>query len=109
VGVEIVRGIAWPYPDGRFPEALGVVVQRTVLEGREPARAVVHDADGDWLASDQVNDPNEPGAAVLVCMRHLVDDDPSLGELATMPPGTVAWRAGHGDAWTFDEHRYPDE
>jgi hypothetical protein len=104
-----MRDIGWPYPDGRFPEALGVVAQRTVLEGREPARAVVHDADGYWLAGDQVNDPNEPGASVLVCMLHLVDSDPSLAGLATMPPGTVAWRSDRGDAWKFEEHRYPDE
>jgi hypothetical protein len=48
-------------------------------------------------------------AAVLVCMRHLALADPSLGRLATMPPGTVAWRPDRDDAWKFEEHAHPDE
>jgi hypothetical protein len=69
----------------------------------------VHDADGDWLVSDEVNDPNAPDAAVLVCMRHLATADPSIDSLATMQPGTVAWRADQDDGWTFEKHEYPDE
>jgi hypothetical protein len=109
VAGEVFRGIPWPFPEDRFPAALGAVVQRTVLDGREPARAVVHDADGDWLVSDEVNDPNLPGAAVLVCLRHVVDADPTLAGLATMPPGTVARRADRNDPWKFEDHTYPDD
>jgi hypothetical protein len=106
---EVVSGVPWPYPGGRFPDALGAVVQRTVLDGEEPARAVVHDSDDDWLVSDGVNDPNLPGAAVLVCIRHLADADPTLAALADMPPGTVARRADRDDPWTFEVHAYPDD
>jgi hypothetical protein len=42
-------------------------------------------------------------------MRHLALADPSLGRLATMPPGTVAWRPDRDGAWKFEEHAHPDE
>ncbi|MGC5054710.1 hypothetical protein ACLQ2S_25030 [Micromonospora sp. DT48] len=103
---EVVRGVAWPYPGNRFPQHLGVIVQRTVLEGTEPARSVVHDAEGDWLVSDDVNDPN--GNAVLVCMEHLVAADGTIAELAAMPPGTEAWRPNPGEPWRLQQHTYTD-
>lgn len=102
---EVVRGVAWPYPGNRFPQHLGGV-QRTVLEGTEPARSVVHDAEGDWLVSDDVNDPN--GNAVLVCMEHLVAADGTIAELAAMPPGTEAWRPNPGEPWRLQQHTYAD-
>lgn len=86
-----------------------MVVQRTIMESREPARAVIHDADGYWLAGDEVNDPNLPDASILVCMHCLLNVDPSIEVLATMPPGTVAWRDDRDDEWQFEEHSYPDE
>ena len=85
-----------------------MIVQRTVLDGQEPARSVVHDAYGDWLASDGVSDPNVHDASILVCMHHLVERDPSIEPLATMPPGTVAWRNNADDPWTFEKHAYED-
>jgi hypothetical protein len=106
VAHEIEQGIAWPFADNQFPEGLGVIAQRTVLDGREPVREVVHDAECYWLASDGVNDPNVDGAAVLVCMHHLTDVDLSVAALATMPPGTVAWRDGQDDPWQFGPHTY---
>jgi hypothetical protein len=109
VAHEIQRGIPWPYPGGQFPTCLGVVIQRTVIDGEEPARSIVHDEDGDWLAWDGINDPNEPDASIVVCMHHLLDRDPSVAQLATMPPGNEAWREEAADPWTIEKHTYPDE
>ncbi|WP_156313182.1 hypothetical protein [Micromonospora sp. HK10] len=103
---DVVRGVAWPYPGSRFPRHLGVVAQRTVLEGTEPARSVVDDAEGDWLVSDGVNDPN--GNAVLVCMEHLVAADGTIAPLAAMPPGTEVWRASPDEPWRIQQHTYAD-
>ena len=69
-------------------------------------RLVVHDAEGDWLVSDDVNDPN--GNAVLVCMEHLVAADGTIAELAAMPPGTEAWRPNPGEPWPLRQHTYAD-
>ncbi|BDT84610.1 hypothetical protein GV791_22435 [Nocardia cyriacigeorgica] len=99
---EVLRGVAWPYPDGQFPQHLGIVVHRTVLEGEEPARLVTHWDDGDWTMADGVNDPN--GNAALVCVEHMVAMDDTLAPLATMPPGTQAWRWKSSDPWTIEPH-----
>jgi hypothetical protein len=92
-----------------FPPRLGVIAQRTVLDGKEPVRSVVLDADGDWSALDGINDPNVPDACVLVRMSVLTDADPSLLDLAEMEPGTEAFREGPDAPWTFEPHTYPDE
>jgi hypothetical protein len=54
--------VPFPFPDGQFPSELGAVIQRTVLDGTEPARVVIHADEGGWLVGDGVNDPNLPGA-----------------------------------------------
>jgi hypothetical protein len=87
-----------------FPPRLGVIAQRTVLDGAQPVRSFVFDAEGDWAALDGINDPNEPGACVLVRMSVLTDADPSLLPLADMEPGTQAWRDGPDVPWTFEPY-----
>jgi hypothetical protein len=62
-GSEVFQHLPFPFEGGVFPEKLGAVVQRTVLDGHEPAREVVHADDGSWLVGDGVNDPNPPGAS----------------------------------------------
>jgi hypothetical protein len=41
------RHINFPLPEGRFPTALGAVIQRTVLDGLLPARYVAHTLEND--------------------------------------------------------------
>jgi hypothetical protein len=101
--------VAWPFPGGRFPEDLGAVVQRTVLDMKLPARMVAHAADGSWMVGDGVNDPNEPGAAVATHLRHVVEHDPSLAELASLPPGSRADRASGDAPWVVSDFRYEED
>ena len=103
---EMHRSLPFPYPGGRFPLDLGAAIQRTVLTGDEPARVVVHDADGDWAIGDGVNDPNLPGAVVATHIHHIVERDPSVGELASMPPGWKAERDEPGEKWRRSWHHY---
>ncbi|AEV83985.1 hypothetical protein ACWT_2963 [Actinoplanes sp. SE50] len=105
----ILRGVAFPFPGGRFPERLGAVVQRTVLTGEEPARVVIHDEENDWLVGDGVNDPDLPGASVIACIATIADTDPGLAELATLPVGRIARRDEAGKPWTVDPHTWPDD
>jgi len=93
--------LPFPFADGRFPETLGAVVQRTVLSGELPALEVVHAPDGSWLVGDGVNDPNHPGACVATHISHAVATNSSVSELAAMPPGHLARRAGPGQPWTI--------
>jgi hypothetical protein len=109
MGHEVVRGVDFPFPGDRFPEQLGAVVQRTVLDGREPARVVIHDEDGDWLVGDGVNDPNEDGACVMACMHCVCDADQAVASLATLPVAYQAYRSDVGEPWTFSPHAYEAE
>src|SRR5690349_16510246 len=99
---EMWQFVDFPFPDDRFPGELGAVIQRTVLDGVLPARYVAHAADNSWLVGDSINDPNEEGAAVAAHIRHVVDRDPSLEQLATLPPGFQALRKSLDDPWEIE-------
>ena len=106
---EMFDHLPFPFQDERFPLQLGVVVQRTVIERQEPAREVIHTEDNSWLVGDGVNDPNPPGAAIAFHMSHLLEADPTLGELATLPLGCIATRSGPGQPWAIGPHTWPNE
>jgi hypothetical protein len=106
---DLVRRFSFPFPSGRFPPELGAVVQRSILEGREPARIVVHDADGDWTVADGVNDPNEPRSTLVTHMRHVIELDSTAAELSSMAPGHVAERSASDLPWLISDHSYDEE
>lgn len=101
--------LPFPFDDDRFPAQLGAVVQRTVLEGEEPAREVVHTADGSWLVSDGVSDPNAPAASVATHIWHVIERNSSVASLASMRPGQIATRADPGSDWVITEHKWPED
>lgn len=108
-GRQVDRGVPFPYPEGRFPRRLGAVIQQTVLDGSEPARMVVHDAENDWLVGDGVNNPNEHGACVIGHIVHVSDADPTVAELASMGIGLVATRSDPHSPWQIDPHEWAEE
>jgi hypothetical protein len=101
---EMFRQLPFPFDDGSFPWQLGAVVQRTVLDGSEPAREVTHWADGDWTVGDGASDPNIPGAAVATHIWHAIDRNSSIAALAVMPPGHIARREGPDSGWEIFVH-----
>jgi hypothetical protein len=105
---EVFRHVEFPFPDGRFPPNLGAVVQRTVVDGTEPAREVIHTADNTWIVGDGVNDPNLPGAALVACVAPIARVDPAVAELAALPAGHIAERAGIGEPWTISRWTWPE-
>ena len=106
---EIFRHLAFPFQDGRFPAELGAVVQLTVLEGKEPAREVIHTLDNSWLIGDGINDPNLPGASTIAHIWHVVSEDPTLEPLASLPLGQIAQRDDPTQPWRLAEHTWADE
>jgi hypothetical protein len=101
--------LPFPFEGDVFPRTLGAVVQRSVLNGEQPAREVVHADDGSWLVSDGVNDPNEPDAATVAHMWHVIELDSSVASLASLPPRQVATRSGPGAEWSIAPHEWPDD
>jgi len=89
---EMFQRLPFPFGGGEFPAALGAVVQRTVLDGSEPAREVIHTTDGSWLVGDGINDPNPPGASVATHIWHAIERNSWIRSLASMPPGHIAKR-----------------
>ena len=96
---EMFQHLPFPFDGDEFPAALGAVIQRTVLDGVEPAREVIHAPDGSWLVGDGVNDPNLPGVSVATHIWHAIERNSSLRSLASMPPGHIAKRDGPGRDW----------
>ncbi|WP_433827860.1 hypothetical protein ACQP2E_00075 [Actinoplanes sp. CA-015351] len=99
---EVFKERPFPFPGNRFPEDLGAVIQRTVSDGAEPAREIIHLDDNGWLVSDGVNDWNAPGAVQVACLTHLVDLDPSVEQMATLPLGHAAYRKDAASPWTVE-------
>ncbi|MEV4414355.1 hypothetical protein [Catellatospora sp. NPDC049609] len=106
---EVFRHLPFPFAEGRFPDSLGAVVQCTVLEGREPAREVVHTAENSWIVGDGFNDPNLPNAAVVSCMRLVVEQNSTVARLADLPLGHLAYRENPGMPWVVEPHSWPEE
>ena len=77
-----------------------VFVMREAFDGK-PILTVYHESDGDWqYLTEGVASPEN---AQLVHQSHVYDVDPSLRELASMPPGTWAVRQALGAPWSLGE------
>ena len=105
----MIRQMPFPFVDGRFPPELGAVIQRTVLEGQEPAREVIHDEENNWVVGDGITDPNLPGASVASHMLHVIERNSSVAELSSLPLGHIATRKGPGTPWVVAPHEYPSD
>lgn len=71
---------------------------RSIIFGGEPILLVTHDCDDDgWQFLD--GRPPESSNAATVGLGEVVRHDPSVLELADMPPGWRAWRDSPGAAW----------
>lgn len=100
---EVERFIQWPFPDGVFPEDLGVIAHRSLLTGQASPYYVSHDDDGSWQVLDE-DSPAEADAAVISCMRCLIRAHPQLAGLADLPPGFHAVYEASAQVW----HRAPN-
>ena len=95
--------VPWPLHDDQFPDVLGAVVMKSVFEGRRPALQVVHFDDGHWGVADGIDDPRVRNLIAARHPGHLLERDPSIGELATLPPGRKADRDAIGEPWTISD------
>ena len=84
----------WPFDQ---PPNAAAITLRAVLDG-SPILLVSHDADDDgwqFLDGSEVDVDN----AALISMAHAVALDPSIREVADLPPGWTAWRSAPGEPW----------
>jgi hypothetical protein len=85
---------AWAFDEARN---LGVFTTTRVLNENHPILWVCHDDDGDWQFLCGTTD--DPKQGRLVCLKDMVERDPSVNELADLPLGWRAWRGSVGEGW----------
>lgn len=106
---EMFQTREWPFEGNRFPHDLGAIVMKTVLDNGLPVLQFVHFPDNSWAVADGVNDPNESGACIATHLRHVLDMDASLEELASLPIGHQANRKALGEPWIIEPFSYEDD
>jgi hypothetical protein len=85
----------WPFA---VPDETRVFASVRILREGLPVVLVSHDADGDWQFA--CGTTGEEMHAAIACLGCLVEADPTLADLADLPPGTLAWRLDADDPWT---------
>lgn len=85
----------WPFDE---PENLAVFTLKRIVRGESPILRVTHDEeDGGWQFLDGGEVSSQE--ASLVSLRFVTQVDPSVLEMADLPLGWVAERAGPGEPW----------
>lgn len=93
----------WPFDQPRDCETL---TMRQVIDGEEPILLGSHDDDDyGWQFIGSSDASVEDGR--IVCLEHIVSHDPSVLEVADLPPGWCAVREYVGGPWVRYE-RAPD-
>lgn len=84
----------WPFNEAKNS---GVLTTNRVIEEGYPILLVTHDDDGDWQFL--CGTINQPENGRLVCLRNIVEDHPSVADLADLPMGWRAVRDAPDQPW----------
>jgi hypothetical protein len=96
---SLESGEPWPFDQSPTTAAIST---RAILSGDAPILRVFHDLDDHgWQFLD--GGPVDEASAALVGMGRIVELDPTVLEVAHIPPGSVAWRESVGAAWQIEE------
>ena len=96
---------SWPFDQPRNCTAM---TMRQILDGSEPILLVSHDADDHgWQFIGRTDANTEDGR--LVCLEHMVTRDPSVLQLADLPPGWQAIRRSPKHRWQRSEQPTEDD
>src|SRR5215831_16228001 len=94
-----------PKPDLPFdqPRNCATITMSQVLDGSEPILLVSHEADDHAWQFIGSTDANVPDGRV-VCLEEIIHLDPTVLEVADLPPGWQAIRHCVGGPWLHREH-----
>ena len=90
----------WPFDQ---PRNCATFTMRQVLDKSEPILLVSHDADDHGWQFIGTSDAAMADAR-LVCLEEIVRLDPTVLEVADLPPGWQAIREAVGRPWSRREH-----
>jgi hypothetical protein len=85
----------WPFDQ---PQNCAVITLRPILFAGAPILHVTHDEDDDGWQFLACEDADAEQAAVA-CLAEIVRLDPSVRDVADMPPGWQAWRQDRTSPW----------
>ena len=85
----------WPFDQ---PLNCAVITLRQIADGHAPILHVVHDLDDHGWQFLTLEDANVADGCVI-CLKHVVVLDPSVCEVADLPPGWEAWRDSPTSQW----------
>jgi hypothetical protein len=86
----------WSFEDQKNVATISL---KRIIERRIPILLVTHDAeDGTWQFLDG-SDDLQPEDSCVVSLQSVVTLDPTVRELADLPPGWVAWRGNPNSPW----------
>lgn len=75
---------------------------RSIIDGRKPILLVLRDSEEDDVAwSFLTGEPIDMSEALLVSLRTVVERDPTVMQVASLPSGWSAQRASAGAEWTM--------
>lgn len=87
--------MTWPFDQA--PNC-ATFVTRGVIESNNPILFVSHDEDEHgWQFHDTLD--AQADDARIVCLSHVLEIDPTMRDLADLPPGWVAWRQDENSPW----------
>jgi hypothetical protein len=84
----------WPFDQA--PNVTAITTQQ-VLDGKPILQIVHYSDDHSWAFTCGTSNDVEDGR--VVCMSSALKLDPSVAEVADLPPGWVAWREAAGSPW----------
>jgi hypothetical protein len=90
------------YPPQVFDSPNGLVITpRQVMEQGWPILLVAHDDEEPrgWQFLNGRGDTDDPKNGIPVHAEHVIERDPSVVELADLPPGWEARRKSEGSPW----------
>ena len=96
----------WPFDQ---PRNCATITMRQVIDGSEPILLVSHDAEDHGWQFIGTSDASMADAK-LVCLEQIVRLDPTVLEVADLPPAWQALRERVGGKWSRRKHTpIPDD
>jgi hypothetical protein len=90
----------WPF-DQR--QNVAAMTTKHVLEGGLPILTVIHYSDDhSWAFLCGTTDEENDGR--VIAMSEALEMDPTLGDVADLKPGWIAWRQAVGSPWQRKEN-----
>ena len=88
----------WPFAD---PENVAAISTVQVFRQGFPILQVSHDYGGDWQVLCGTTSDVRDG--IVVCLGCAYQRDKTIGELADLAPGWIAWRDYVGGPWQREQ------